>query len=527
MFMEFLNKNIEEITRPLNITMFKKDNGYIIDSKSCMYSCIEQMNKNNINKLYVEQDGLIIGDIAIKDILNFFNKEMQLNSLMIQQAFESIQEAVCIINKHGKVILWNEKAENLYGIEKDEIIGKKLQEYFSKSMSDEVLQTLEVVDYIYHSPKEDCHIVISASPIIVNGELVGAISTDRDVSEVRKLKEKLKEANDTIEFLRNEVTTKIKDDFDDVIGNNIEIQKQIKISKQVAKFNIPVLITGESGTGKEVFLRAIHKHSGVKGKFVPVNCSAIPSELFESEFFGYEYGAFTGASKEGKDGYFKLAQLGTVFLDEIGDMPISMQTKLLRVLQEKKIKPVGSDKSINVDFRLVSATNKNLEELIKKGAFREDLYYRLNVVNINIPPLRKRKEDIPLFIEYFLKEICGENNVSLPIIEEDALNELLNYSWPGNVRELRNIMQYLVVLSQDGVVSKDLLPDSILKGKDIVGITSFESDTFDLNQNIELLELDLITKALELSEGNKSKAARLLNIPRTTLHSKLKVYDIK
>ena len=457
MFTEFLNKNIEEITRPLNITMFKKDNSYIIDSKSCMYSCIEQMNENNINKLYVKQNGLIIGDIAIKDILNFFNKEMQLNSLMIQQAFESIQEAVCIINKHGKVILWNEKAENLYGIEKDEIIGKKLQEYFSKSMSDEVLQTLEVVDYIYHSPKEDCHIVISASPIIVNGELVGAISTDRDVSEVRKLKEKLKEANDTIEFLRNEVTTKIKDDFDDVIGNNIEIQKQIKISKQVAKFNIPVLITGESGTGKEVFLRAIHKHSGVKGKFVPVNCSAIPSELFESEFFGYEYGAFTGASKEGKDGYFKLAQLGTVFLDEIGDMPISMQTKLLRVLQEKKIKPVGSDKSINVDFRLVSATNKNLATEIEKSNFREDLYHRLSVILIHVPSLNDRKEDIPLLAEHFIEISCEEQALPVKKITKEALVELEKINWTGNVREFRNVIERLVILCGNVIEASDVI----------------------------------------------------------------------
>ena len=295
-------------------------------------------------------------------------------------------------------------------------------------------------------------------------------------------------ARKQLEILERQIKGYSQEPFKRIIGKSERIQDKINISKQVATSNVSVLITGESGTGKEEFARAIHFYSGLSGNFVPVNCSAIPYELFESEFFGYTRGAFTGARKEGKNGFFELANEGTLFLDEIGDLPLPMQGKLLRVLQDKKIKKVGGEKHIPLNVRIISATNQDLHELIEKDLFREDLFYRINVVEIKLPPLRERKEDIIPLVDFFLKEFCKENNKPLPIIESNVVEILVENDWKGNIRELKNVVEHMAIMCNGRVISLEHLPKYIVK-KDFSDFYNYNVDVFDLNESLANFEL--------------------------------------
>ena len=291
------------------------------------------------------------------------------------------------------------------------------------------------------------------------------------------------------------------------------------------KTNSSILILGESGTGKEVFARAIHSYSEKKGQFIPVNCNAIPREPFESEFFGYEAGAFTGARDKGKMGLFELAHDGTLFLDEIADLPRTMQAKLLRLLQEKEIRRVGGSKTIKINTRIISATNKDLEEMVREEKFREDLYYRLNVIEINIPPLRERKEDIAILTHSILEEICNNNNKKILKLDNEVIRAFQSYKWKGNIRELRNTIENIVVLSEKQSITTDDIPSYILESSNLD-----QDDTdypLDLSRARRDIEIKHILKALKVSDGNKSTAAKLLNIPRSTLYYKMDLYNIE
>lgn len=302
------------------------------------------------------------------------------------------------------------------------------------------------------------------------------------------------------------------------------------MAKQVAKSNASILITGESGSGKEVFARAIHNYSQVDGYFVPVNCSAIPKELFESEFFGYKEGAFTGANKNGKKGLFEIANNGTIFLDEIADLPLSMQAKLLRVLQDHIIKKVGGEKEIELNLRIISATNKDLKKMVKNEEFREDLYYRINVINLDLPPLRKRTEDIVLLFNHFLEELTLENDMQKPKVESKVIDVLMNYEWEGNARELKNAVEQMLVLSRGEIITVELIPEyirnSVIGDKDKKAITDIASNAGGLKKAVADYESTLIEQALNLADDNVLKAAEILKVPRTTLHSKIKKYNI-
>ncbi len=310
-----------------------------------------------------------------------------------------------------------------------------------------------------------------------------------------------------------------------MIGISPIILNRISMARQIAPTSTSTMITGESGTGKEVFARAIHELSGRKGLFVPVNCSAIPNELFESEFFGYCSGAFTGANQKGKIGLFELADQGTIFLDEIGDMPLHMQAKLLRVLQEKEITKVGGANSIKIDARVISATNKNLNKMVKEGSFREDLFYRLNVIEIQLPRLKDRFEDIPILINHFLKEFANKNGRNIKAIDTEAIKILLNYDWPGNIRELMNVVEHMVVISDTEKIYKSSIPHYILSSDKSTNL-NLENYPLDLNLAIKNLERETIQRALSMAKNNKSKASKLLNIPRATLYHKIQEYNI-
>jgi two-component system nitrogen regulation response regulator NtrX len=312
----------------------------------------------------------------------------------------------------------------------------------------------------------------------------------------------------------------------EIIGDCREIKKLKEQIRLAAPTNGWVLITGENGTGKEFAARTIHLFSKRKSKpFVDINCAAIPEELIESELFGHEKGAFTGAVTK-KKGKFDLANEGTIFLDEIADMSLMTQAKILRILQEQKFERVGGSQTIEVDVRVIAATNKNLEEEIKKGKFREDLYYRLNVIPIPVPPLRDRNEDIPLLVDTFLKEFSKEDIKIKKEIAKEAMECLMKYNWPGNVRELRNIVERLVIMIPKRVITKEDLPEIIQnaggdnKSSDIFSIKDFKKARM-------LFEKDFITRKLKKNDYNVSKTAEEIGIERTNIYRKIKSFKIK
>ncbi|QQY80215.1 PAS domain S-box-containing protein [Keratinibaculum paraultunense] len=515
-----ISKMVDKDISQIAISDVMTDNLISIGTEETLANVRLLMLKNCIGRIPVLSNNKVVGIIREEIIRDYFYRGVEESEQAIEHIFDNISEAVCVLDNKGRVVIWNKNAEKLYGLKIDEIKGKPLRKYFPNAIDLKIFETKESVKNIYHSPKEGYHVIISASPIIINDKLYGVISTEKDISEIEELQKELKKAKDKIQVLENKIDQDGLDPFDRIIGHSKKIIDKIDIAKQIAPTNVSVLLTGESGTGKEEFAKAIHKYSGLSGKFVPVNCSAIPSELFESEFFGYERGAFTGARKEGKIGFFELAKDGTLFLDEIGDLPLSMQAKLLRVLQDKKIKKVGGERYIPVDVRIISATNKNLVDMIEKKQFREDLYYRINVIEIELPPLRERKEDIVLFIDYFLKEICIENDKEVLSINNDVVNFLIDYPWRGNIRELRNVIEHMAIMCRGDTITKDLIPKYMLKD----GIEGFYS--MDLNKSVENLEIFLIKEALRSTNGSRIKAAKLLNIPRTTLHSKMKKYHL-
>ncbi len=317
--------------------------------------------------------------------------------------------------------------------------------------------------------------------------------------------------------------------FDNIVGNSQPMQQVFQLIEKVADTESTILITGESGTGKELIAHAIHYASDRRDRpFIPVNCAAIPEELLESELFGHEKGAFTHAIKT-RIGRFELANKGTIFLDEIGEMSPSLQVKLLRVLQERKFERVGGVNTISVDIRIVAATNMDLEAAVKDGKFREDLYYRLNVIPIHVPPLRERRGDIPLLVKHFLHKFCRGKKQCVEGISDEAMEILSRYDWPGNVRELENIIERLVILANGPLITKEDLPEQILQHASTPFMSSLSSSLFEmpdegmsLSKAVEELEKKLILQALEKTGGIKNRAAKLLQMNRTTLIEKMK-----
>lgn len=319
-------------------------------------------------------------------------------------------------------------------------------------------------------------------------------------------------------LLRSEVSGKYR--FENIIGKSPQMRKVFEIVDSVADSRSSILITGESGTGKELVAKAIHYNSPRKNQpFVPVNCAALPENLMESELFGHEKGAFTGAIKQTR-GRFELAHEGTLLLDEISEIPLSLQAKLLRVLQEREFHRVGSGDTIQVDVRIISTSNQNLPELIQKGKFREDLYFRLNVIPIFIPPLRERKEDIIPMAEYFLDKYNQENNRNIKGISEKVFQMFMEYHWPGNVRELENCMERAVVISKQKMLSPEDFPPELLFKIDV------SSRELKVGQTIDDVEKTLIVRTLQACAGNKTKTARTLGISVRTLRNKLNEYGL-
>ena len=476
--------------------------------------------------LLVEEEQKPEGVIILKDIIPVLWDKIKNTEGILKAVLETVNEAITIIDNDDNVIGWNYKAQSLYNIKSGEILGKKINSFFTNLVVTEARQSSKSYKDNYHQPCHDTHVLINARPIIVDEGMIGSISSERDITETVYLHRELTKASSQVRKLEKAMS-KIEGDqnpFSKIIGKSKKLQDAVSMAKRVAVTNASVLIRGESGTGKELFAEAIHQESNRKDKpFIVINCGAIPATLFESELFGYSGGAFTGADKKGKPGKFELAHNGTIFLDEIGEMQLEMQVKLLRVLQNKVFYKVGGREPVHIDVRILAATNRALEEMIAEGIFRKDLYYRLNVVSLDIAPLRERREDIADMVSIFVKEFCFLYSKEPLSISSDIMTILLNYSWPGNVRELRNVVERFVILADDGIVKREHLPEEI-KGHKIVPQNEFASS---LMEETERAERQMILKRLEDFQGNKSKTAKALGIPRSTLYYKLKTLNIK
>ncbi|WP_286680432.1 sigma 54-interacting transcriptional regulator [Tepidanaerobacter sp. EBM-49] len=456
------------------------------------------------------------------------NKELEglkIKNHILETIFEDASECIVVVDAEGYILMLSQTYANFLGITPQEAIGKHVTEVIENTRLHIVVKTGErEVGQIQRIGGNDA--VTMRIPIIENGKVFGAIGKVmyKDVREVEVLCKQLEAAKRDLDLCKEQLK-KVTDDhssLDKIIGNSKKIKELKYLVTKIAKTDSTVLITGESGTGKEVFANTINNMSNRKNNnFIKVNCAAIPENILESELFGYVEGAFTGAKRNGKIGKFEMADHGTIFLDEIGDMGLEMQAKILRVLQEKEIERIGGNITKKIDVRIIAATNQNLQEKMQSGKFREDLFYRLNVVSLELPPLREIPEDIPVLCEHFLKNYNTEFGIYIEKINNEAMQYLQKYSWPGNVRELKNTIERVYNFVTESTIKAEHLP------KEIINSHKFTNNNKgSLDKAIMELEMQKILDALKSSGGNKSKAAKLLGINRAGLYQKLKKYNI-
>ena len=443
---------------------------------------------------------------------------------LLETMLAAPDELIVVVNKNGYIENMSQAYGDFLGIQVQNAIGRHVTEVIENTRMDIVVKT----GVPETGETQDIHgekMIATRIPIRKNGMVIGAYGRVlvRNTRELHMLHDKLSSIEMDLNMYKRtfEKINTAKYTVDDIIGD-CSIMQDLKDSvRKVAKTNSNVLIMGESGTGKELFAHSIHAGSmRRKAPFVCVNCGSIPEQLIESELFGYEEGAFTGARKGGKIGLFPAAHGGTIFLDEIGELPLPMQVRLLRVLQDREIQRVGSNVREKVNVRVVAATNRNLYQMVKKGEFRSDLYYRLNVVTLHLPLLRERKEDLPLLIRMILSKISKKENLGAIEISREAMDHLLRYDWPGNVRELENVLERAINFTDAGEkIKAKNLPERITG--------SMVSQTvMPLKELMENTEKDAIKDALLRCRNCKAKAANELGISRTTLYEKMMKYEI-
>lgn len=491
------------------------------------------MRQHKIGRLpVVDPSGIIIGILTARDVCNGFSNKLELLGEHMYSILNNINEAIHVVNCEGQVVFWNHRAESLFGITAQEVMGKNLAEYMPNDITLDVIQSLNPYHDLMYELRDNVYVVSNAVPVkMPAGDIVGAVCTTVDVSKSKMLIEQLEQANTRVKNLQQHLSTGCGEDKELFYTINEETRKVANQARRVASTDATVLIQGESGTGKELMANVIYRNSKrPNAPFIAVNCSAIPSTLFESEMFGYEAGSFTGGSKSGKQGKFEMANGGTIFLDEIGELPLDMQAKLLRVIQERKFYRVGGTKPIEVDVRLIAATNRELAQQVKENKFREDLYYRLNVVTLEIPPLRSRQEDLPGLTSRFIKEMECLYQRSIEGIDPSVMELFQAYDWPGNVRQLHNLLERVVILTEDNQITLKSLEEAgvmdLLATEDHLG----DSKQVSPGQNLDDLILDhqkeVIINALKKCQYNKAETSKLLGIPRSTLYYKLKLLNI-
>ncbi len=476
-----------------------------------------------------QRDAIINNQV---NLMNFLNRMADLiSSKLLEQEntekikllageleilLDAVDKGIIAADHAGNILHYNTKALELFNLQGNQILNINIKNLIGTLDFNRLIEkhkNLKNKEFTYNSGNYHFRGAFDAKTISIGDKNFGIVCSFSNISDLLKT-------------VNNITTGTMVTSFDSIIGNSYCLE-QVKLeAEKAAKSTSTVLIQGESGTGKELFARAVHFYSNrAKGPFITINCAAIPEQLLESEFFGYEDGAFTGARRGGKAGKFELANKGTIFLDEIGDMAIHLQTKLLRVVQEYVIEKIGGKESIPIDVRIIAATNKDLEKKVLEGEFRQDLFYRLNVIPLNIPPLRDRKDDITILVDYLLDKCNSKLEKHINKIDDDSLEIFMNYKWPGNVRELENSIEYAVNMCSGSVIKCTDLPKRL---KD-------SESTLESNKNVEIipikeLEKKEIEKALEYFGDSKqsiTKAAEALELSRATLYRKIKEYGIK
>lgn len=441
----------------------------------------------------------------------------------LEGVIEAIHDGILVIDRSGTVQLINEEYTQITGVKREQIIGKPLLQVRPSAKLPQVLKDGRAREGVFRKEKS-MEYVVDMAPIIKDDEVVGAVSVCKSIPEVYQLSEELKRSRKRVQQLK-QAFGRIHQStytFSHIIGQNKDLLHMIERAKKAAATNLSILLTGESGTGKELVAQSIHHTSSRSSSpFVPVNCAAIPSALLESELFGYEKGAFTSSNEDGKSGLFELAHGGTLFLDEIGDMPVDLQSKLLRVLQEGTFRKIGGLEEQKVDVRIIAATNKDLPSMVANKKFREDLFYRINTIQLAIPPLRKRKDDIPAILTSLLKE-QGNTNIQ---VAPQAMSTLHQYEWPGNIRELKNAVHYAISMCEGSTISVEHLPDTIRPS------TGYRpTDRPRLLENVlRDTEREVIVSVLNktgTSVVGKKAAAKQLGISLASLYNKLSKLNI-
>ncbi len=533
---EVMNQPVENFIRETRLP-------YVVDHG------IEERNKRQslgntmiiTNRLPVKDNhGNITGAVAVfRDVtemadLNYEIYQLKEMQSMLEAIFNATQDAIYVCDENGIVVMINPAYTRITGLKESDIIGKHTVNDIieGNSVHLEVLKTGKPADRTrLRVGKFKREVISSAAPIIVDGKLMGSVGVLHDVTEIKSLTKELTEAKKIIRKLEAKYT------FDDIIAKDSQMLQVMEKGKQAAVTPVTVLLRGESGTGKELFAHSIHNLSDRKyNQFVRVNCAAISESLLESELFGYEEGAFTGARKGGKIGLFEEAHGGTIFLDEIAEIPLSTQVKLLRVLQEKEILRVGSTKAIPIDVRVIAATNANLEEMLRKGSFREDLYYRLNVFPVVIPPLRDRKDDLYPLVMYLIMKFNQEYGRNVQAISKEAMEHLKDYNWPGNVRELQNYIGRTLVNIKyhEREIFKRHLPKFFDHDRELIATESDfskdESISIKRGKSLKMVlqekEKEVIELTLREMGGNRRETENVLGLSLRNLYYKIDQYDI-
>lgn len=443
----------------------------------------------------------------------------------LDSIIHSTNEMVVLVNVEGYIEEISEAYAEFLGIKREKAIGMPVCEIIENTRLINVVKTgiPEIEDAQKIKGK---NMIATRMPIKEDGKVVGAFGRVlfKDVDDLKKLYEKMNRMTTELNLYKSRFIkmNSSKYALEDIIGVSSNIKNLKKTINIIAKTNSNVLILGESGTGKELFAHSVHSASKRRDRpFICINCGSIPPELMESELFGYEEGAFTGAKKGGKIGLFQAANYGTIFLDEIGDLPMTMQVKVLRFLQDREIQKVGSNIREQVDVRIVAATNKNLEYMVQNGEFRADLYYRLNVITIEVPPLRERKEDIAPLSDFLVRKLSKKEELSQKKISDKAVECLKQYDWPGNVRELENILERAInFLGEENIILPIHLPKFLFGAE----ISQFSSKT--LKDIMDEAEKNAIINALIHNNNNKTLVSNVLGISRTSLYEKMKKYEI-
>jgi len=522
----------------------------ILGESFLKYTVEDQVNdiKKGISALKEEGAEVVIGKIAMaKEARNYGLNSVIITSgketvyLALKEAKRALQirrrekrqveqlkaildfayDGIIALDEKGKITVFNPVAEKLSGWRAEDAIGREVTEVIPQAKCQRLLETgkpdlgelLEI---------GETKVVANRVPIVVDSQVLGVVTTFQNITTLQSLEHKVRQRLADRGYVA-------KYTFNDILGESTPFQEAIQLAKEYALVHSTILIRGETGCGKEMFAHAIHQSSSrAKGPFVAVNCAALPENLLESELFGYAEGAFTGARKGGKPGLFELAHQGTIFLDEIGEMSPRLQARVLRVLEEGEIMRLGDDRIIPVNVRFIAATHRDLSQMIKTQAFREDLYYRLNVLNLEIPPLRERGADVLLLAEHFLKEIARELNRQTPKFSQEAIEVLFRYSWPGNVRELKNAVERLLLRCRSPKVEAVDIASVLkidLEEKSPQEAAESQKEKENLNNQVDTITLSLIKRTLAECGGNKAEAARRLGVSRTTLWRKLKAAE--